>query len=1017
MATTKPKRFMMRSILLALILSALALGANSQDVIRQAPSGAQIAEGRYIVQFTRAPAVQASLRNTRESASLRNAAQAQQESFNARARALPKVKIERSFTKLFNGVSIRATKDQIVELSKVAGVKAIYPVLLHSFDPMEVTPNADPAKRTDLSSSHNATGVARVREELKLTGKGIRIAIIDSGVDYRHPAFARPGQTCPRLGESGCRVIKGVDIVGDDWNPADPLRDVVKPDDDPDDCISGHGTHVAGISAGADNVFTGVAPDADILAYKVFGCTGPRTSTTTDAMVAAMERATDDGAHVINMSIGGGAMFDDWPTAQAATALADKGVIVVSSQGNNGPKGLFWGGAPGAARRGFGTGSADAPTTVSSSLTVTGLAGATEIAFNNEESTAGKFTRGTAFAIKNSPNAPTTADDGCNAFPAGTFTGKVALVRRGTCAFAIKAENARVAGATGVLVYNNAPGMPGLFSGSITPAGFAIPVGYVSGVDGERLWAAANTGAEVTIANNGGQLALPNLVTGGQPSDFTSWGPGPTLVMKPDVIAPGGNIYSSYPRRQGSYASLSGTSMASPYLAGVSALFREAFPEVFEGAFDQMQRRVQNTAEPVRLASTGLPWPVPRQGAGYINAYNLLTNRVAVTPSKLELGDGNDRKTREIRVSNTGSQTIAYTLSHQPATSVNQNGAPLNPIFSNTTTARVSISAAQITLRARESARVQIEVFPNPGQGPFWLQSGWVVLTPSEGSPAGTPTLRVPYLLMTGDYSQYAQLPADPTRSPVIADSDLSAWDPASTGPRPKSKREESDSTKSIGPYSLNGTDIPLLYVEPAHINRNMRIEVFNATNKQRLGLVADYPYTQPNRYLLPSANSTLLVGTRPLRGWQGEYFESETSAAKVVPDGDYYFELSFVRPGKSNDGWETRHAKYWTSPRILIRRDGGASTTTSTTTAAATTTTTAAATTTTSAAATTTSSAATTATTTSGAGSSTANPTVPTDLPVYGRRPRPSTPVVAPEPVYGRRPTRPAVGGNARID
>jgi subtilisin family serine protease len=174
------------------------------------------------------------------------------------------------------------------------------------------------------------TGADVAQSDLGYTGDGIKVAVMDTGIDYDHPDLGG----C--FGD-GCRVAYGFDLVGDDFNAdsTDPgFNPIPTPDDDPDDC-QGHGTHVAGI-VGANGAVVGVAPEATLGAYRVFGCEG---STFADIMIAAMEMALADGMDVLNMSIGSTYQWPQYPTAQASDRLVNQGMVVVASIGNSGATG------------------------------------------------------------------------------------------------------------------------------------------------------------------------------------------------------------------------------------------------------------------------------------------------------------------------------------------------------------------------------------------------------------------------------------------------------------------------------------------------------------------------------------------------------------------------------------------------------------------------------------------------------------------------------------------------------
>src|SRR5262245_31391232 len=263
---------------------------------------------------------QATLNN--EHASFRSAAKAAGVSYTERF----------AYSTLFNGVAISTSDRGISELSKLDGVKAVYPVQTMSVDDLDASPFSDREYIPDLQYAITMTGADVTQTSLGFTGRGVHVAIMDTGIDYDHPDLGG----CFGF---GCRVSNGFDLVGDDYNDdeSDPAwQPVPHPDPFPDDC-QGHGTHVAGI-VGANGAVKGVAPDVTFGAYRVFGCNG---STSDAVMLAAMERIYNDGADVLNMSIGDA--LNNWPgtpTAQASSRLVKKGIVVVASIGNSGAEGI-----------------------------------------------------------------------------------------------------------------------------------------------------------------------------------------------------------------------------------------------------------------------------------------------------------------------------------------------------------------------------------------------------------------------------------------------------------------------------------------------------------------------------------------------------------------------------------------------------------------------------------------------------------------------------------------------------
>lgn len=500
--------------------------------------------------------------------------------FRAAARAAKIAFTERfAFDTLWNGLSVRMDPSQLGALSRLPGVAGIYPVKTYSLPPTR--PVSDPNLITALSM----TGADVAQNSLGLTGAGVKVGIIDTGIDYDHPDLGGSGIPAPSPQGSTnfptSRVITDWDFVGDAYN-ADDLNPNIAPDKYPDDC-AGHGTHVAGI-VGAHGSVTGVAPRVLFGAYRVFGCSG---STSDDIMIAAMERALADGMQVVNMSIGAPFGWPQWPTAMAGTRLVNKGVVVVASIGNDGASGIYAASAPGLGSKVIGVASFDNTHLNLSSFTVSpdnlpvGYISATGAPPAPMTGSAPLARTGTA----------TTANDACSGLLAGSLAGKIALIRRGTCSFYIKASNAMAAGAAGVVLYNNAAGIVSPTVAGTPP--LTIPVVSISAADGATIDNRIAAGP-TTLTWTNQAVSLPNS-TGGLISSFSSYGVSPDLVLKPDIGAPGGYIRSTYPLELGSYANLSGTSMSSPHVAGAVALLLQAQPHTPSQAVRDI---LQNAALP-----------------------------------------------------------------------------------------------------------------------------------------------------------------------------------------------------------------------------------------------------------------------------------------------------------------------------------------------------------------------------------------------------------------------------------
>ena len=467
-----------------------------------------------------------------------------------------------------------------------------------------------------------------------LHGEHIKIAVIDTGVDYTHAELRRPRhdgrlQRSERHGHApgrrfavrACRtrVKGGTDLVGDDYN-ADPdspdFQPVPHPDPNPLDC-NGHGSHVAGTAAGSGvtptgatytgaynaNTITGnnwtigpgVAPKADIYAVRVFGCEG-----STDVVVDAIEWAVDHDMDVINMSLGSSFGAADDPSAVASTNAAKAGVIVVASAGNSGPS-QYIAGSPANAAGALSVAAIDSSATFPGA-TITIPSGPMTAVNANEFPLAAS----TSYTVKVITDNPATLNNeslGCDVasfgppLPAGTM----AVVNRGVCARVAKAIFGQQAGAAAVVMVNNATDLPPV-EGPITsnpddgtPFTVTIPFLGVRGLpttptsDGGKLRAANGQTAVVTPAS----ITNPNFRGF---AAFSSGGPRTgDSFLKPDVTAPGVSIVSTGNGTGNGPATNSGTSMATPHAAGVAVLTKQAHPVVKRWKVKELKAAIINT--------------------------------------------------------------------------------------------------------------------------------------------------------------------------------------------------------------------------------------------------------------------------------------------------------------------------------------------------------------------------------------------------------------------------------------
>lgn len=634
---------------------------------------------------------------------------------------------------LFVGAAVTLQNaDDKNQVASMPGVQAIRPVTL--IPPPKpvfshvVTGKSDPAVPADTESTHVITGVDKLHAQ-GITGKGIKIGIIDTGIDFTHPDLG--GGIGP-----GFKIIGGFDFVGDAFNGSNtPV-----PDPSPLDQCNGHGTHVAGIiGANPGNAFniSGVAFDASITSYRIFGCSG---STTDDVIVDALLRGVSEGQDILTMSLGGPDGWTENTASVVSSRISDMGKIVTIAAGNDGADGMFFTSGPGNA--------IDAISVASLDNTVIPLQNATVHGVQHDPITyfdALPLPITDTLPIFATSTNTTIDDDACDPLPDSTpdLSKFIVIVRRGTCTFVQKLTNIAAKGGNVSLIYDNGNGFADIDVGNFTSA-------LIQAADGEFLVQQFASGANVSLSfpQTGASTQFPDP-TGGLISSFTSYGPTNDMFFKPAVSAPGGNILSTFPVPLGSFAVLSGTSMATPFMAGVSALLfglKGNTPEVGRSARDLFE----TTAQLVPSSHTdGDPLQtVAQQGAGLVNAFQALTTDIIITPGELLTNDtANFKSLHTFKIKNTGKTAESFKISHVPAgTAISlQNGTAFfndGPVPLTSQFATVKFSETSVTVHPGQTQEITAHITPPSGVDPSVLPvfSGFIQVE------SATETLHVTYL-------------------------------------------------------------------------------------------------------------------------------------------------------------------------------------------------------------------------------------------------------------------------------
>lgn len=613
----------------------------------------------------------------------------------------------RSYHVLLPGMAVEVPAKQVAALRRLRGVKGVYPVQTFQTRAVEGAPEGN-----TLQDNVPLIGAPQVWQRQDSSGRavrgtGVKVAVIDTGVDYRHPSLG--GGFGP-----GYKVVGGYDFVNND---ADPVDD------------NAHGTHVAGIiagtGAGGPMAVTGVAPDATLTAYKVLNANG---NGSTENILAGIEAAVDpdnpNRADVINMSLGGYGDGTD-PVGQAATRAAQAGVVVVAAAGNAGP-----------GERSIGTpAAADGVIAVGASTSGLRLPVA-DLAGPNRERI--QTTRNQSSA--NPPANPVTGDlvDLGSGTPAdfakaGDISGKVVLIA-GTPFGGPDPESdpfieAERRGALAAMGHYAGGGIS--FAAGELAAKASTTLGAQDDLRFDRL-------VVLDIYDDGQYQQLHTLLDAGrvrvtvsgedatdQIASFSSRGPDPRWRLKPEIVAPGVEIRSSVPTSlwaPGVFR-MSGTSMAAPHVAGAAALLRQLWP----GA-----PAPRLTAALIGSAKSVASGPAVA-GAGRLDVAAAADASVTADPPALSFGladlaGGSVQANRTVTLRNDGARAQQLRLG--------VTAAPGSP-------GTAQVEPSQVTVPAGGQATVTVQITatgPDQGSGDV---SGW--LTVDAG--AGTSDLRVPYLL------------------------------------------------------------------------------------------------------------------------------------------------------------------------------------------------------------------------------------------------------------------------------
>lgn len=659
-----------KKFLTALAFTAASLGYSIEDAADAVPFELSQPQGKYIVE-------------------LENGSNGADATFDSFRQDGLDVSINNQFdSPVFNGVSLDISNygaKTLEDIKALPGVKdawqASYVTL--DFDAEEVS--------SAKWNPHAMTGVDKVHQN-QLYGDGILVAVIDSGVDYNHESL------------SGS-LVQGYDFTR---NPRNPSNDA-------SDCI-GHGTFVSSVIAGHSASLLGVAPQASIKLYKVFGCS---PTTTDDIIIAALLKAYSESPDVISLSLGSDRGYPSLPISLISAKIAET-IPVVYAAGNSGEKGLYHASSGASGKGVIAVASVDNTELLAWSGTLYSSSGHS-MPFQYVPNEGSKVNEDGNYTID-------FLGDLCHELQHKNSSNSFMAGFRGNCSSSDIAANANNNGYMGVLLFSSQAALKNshvdLSSGPTQLWGMstydALYWMHDEHRQGNSFWMLLSSDEKSSAA-----VPKPKAYSG-VISSFTSWGPTFEQNFYPHIAAPGGNVLGA--KMGGGYSIASGTSFACPYISGVISLYLSA-----NGRIDPQELRnkvigsgrllSQSVTSNGNTATDKTSYaPLIQQGNGIIDAFSLFETKTKILSSPyLELNDTTHRVSQHtITVMNDGEYSISYSISARGLPTVyalgdkNGNVASYYPKLVKASPS-VSFSKTSFTLDAGEKTSFEVTISPPNG--------------------------------------------------------------------------------------------------------------------------------------------------------------------------------------------------------------------------------------------------------------------------------------------------------------
>ncbi|SHJ13773.1 lactocepin [Clostridium cavendishii DSM 21758] len=841
---------------------------------------------KAIVQLEDAPAI--------KSGQSEEAVKAAQANIIAQVELITGTKVRKNFGYLVNGFSIEATRGDLEKIGLLSGVKNVKEARVYY---------------PDMTSADQITKAVNVWKNNNYKGEGLVVSIIDTGIDYTHKDFKNINTNTIKLHKEDTeklakQIKKGkyfTDKIPFGYNYADGNNEV-------SDSGNQHGMHVAGIVGAngndedidAFNAIKGVAPEAQLLAMKVFSSNPENHGANDEDTITAIEDSVKLGADIVNMSLGssGGFMDKDEPVQVAVKNATDNGVLCVISAGNAQTAATSDGWGQPANLLGLkDTGIVGTPGTSEDALTVASMENS-KVIFNSIKYTTAegdtkvvRAAKGLMTSLDVFKNYNELVDCGIGdskGFEGKDLKGKIALIKRGGgITFDDKSKTAEKCGAIGIVFYNHETGgdvpVAGTFGTEKVP-GFMVGLS-----DGNEIFKLVKSGKnKIKFELEGGLSSFDNADINDM-SQYSSWGLTPSLDIKPEITAPGGDIYSlAY---NNGYQYMSGTSMASPHTAGGEALIIQSIKK--RGLKVDKRNLVTfakntaiNTAVPMKdKFNNTIPYSPRRQGAGLLQLDKAVTNNVILTNSDgkptAALREIGKNSTFTLTLRNYGSTDASYVLDKEPILSeiTNEKGAIKGITVDG---ADLDFSNKEVTVKAGEEAKVTVKLNLSDNVKIDNFIEGFVKFNSKDDK---NPNLSIPFVGYYGDWSkeQIVDAPAYDINSKVRQTLLLTTY-PDNVVPFFNS---------GIAAISPNGDDYFDKIVPSLYFLRNAKeldVDIVDANGNSIRDL-----YKENN--IKKNAFEEFIKGTKrnkilSLASWNGTIYNKATGNYEPVKDGQYYYTI-----------------------------------------------------------------------------------------------------------------------------